>query len=95
MSEPSRKVCYERLFDSFKEAAKQWLEDTPEARGLYLVVDWSVGKNDFPPAHMVCKDQPTGDSVLDSLKQSLKLTELLAALYAQHIENLRRQQTDK
>jgi hypothetical protein len=59
MSEANtRKICYEELFDKFKNAASTWLKDIPEARGLCLVVDWKVGRTEFPPSLLITLDPP-------------------------------------
>ncbi len=86
MTEPTkRKVSYQELFDKFKIQADQWLTDTPEARTMMLVVDWEVGKNDFPAAHVVALNSPTDKSILDSMTQALKLVDYLSSLYKQNI----------
>lgn len=85
MSDTKRKICYEELFDKYKLQAERWIEETPEVRSLFLLVDWSVGKNDFPPVHVVSKDELTEESVLAAMTQTLKLLEMLTKTYYQQI----------
>lgn len=85
MSTPKRKICYENLFEQFKTSAQQWLDETPEARTLFLVVDWAVGKNDFPAIHVVTNEEPTEQAVLDSMGQALKMLNALAEIHSRQV----------
>ncbi len=78
MSQQRTKVCYESLLDKFKEASKTWLEETPEARGLMLVVDWAVGRTDFPPGTLVTKSSPTEIELLAAMDQTVKMLTLFS-----------------
>lgn len=89
MSEANRtKVCYQELFESFKEQAEAWLAKTPEAGTLFLLVDWNVGKNDFPPVHVVSRDNLNEETILSSMTQTLKLLDLLSKSYKQQIAQI-------
>lgn len=79
-------VCYEELFDKFKTAANEWLQATPEARSLLLLVDWKVGKEDFPPCALVGPDL-TEAAVIDTMKQVIKLLENLAGIFRQQLSS--------
>ncbi len=83
----TRKICYEELFDKFKTAATEWLKETPEARSLFLVVDWEVGRTDFPPAHMASAEPPTDSSIVASMSQVLKLLDSLSNLHHRQLNS--------
>lgn len=85
MSETARtKVCYEELFDKFKTAARDWLQHTPEARSLLLLVDWRVGKEDFPPCALL-GPEPTESSTVDMMRQTVKLLDNLSEIFRQQL----------
>ena len=87
MSESKRPLMrHEELFEKFSEAAAAWLKDTPEARGLMLVVDWRIGNNDFPPCITVAEPPVDENRVVSMLKQSLKLHEHLLNLFSQQVD---------
>lgn len=81
------KVCFEDLFDKFKVAAERWLQETPEARSLLLLVDWKVGKDDFPCCAVVGPN-PTELTTVDMMKQSAKLMSKLVTLFYQQVSSL-------
>jgi hypothetical protein len=83
-----RKICYEELFDKFQTAAKDWLKETPEAKGLILVVDWKVGKNDFPASIAVSEPPTTERNTLDMLKQAIRLVDHLSNVFAQQVTSV-------
>jgi hypothetical protein len=86
MSEANtRKICYEELFDKFKNAASTWLKDIPEARGLCLVVDWKVGRTEFPPSLLITLDPPTEQSLIDSMSQTLKTLQMFTEVFNKQI----------
>lgn len=81
----AREICFKELFDAFEVSAKEWLDKIPEARGLTLIVDWGVGKNDFPPAFQINRGAPTEESVLACMQQGIKFIELLSAMHREQV----------
>ena len=81
------KVCHEELFDKFREAAQQWLKETPEAQGLSLVVNWNTGQNDFPPVAMTIREQPTEKDLLATMGQALKYMNMLSDAIREQLLN--------
>ena len=79
-------ICFEELFGKFKTTAIEWLRETPEARSLILLVDWKVGKEDFPPCALVGPDL-TEAAVIDTMKQAVKLLENLAGIFRQQLNS--------
>ena len=82
----------ESIMTEFKQFATAVFEKYGEPRNLCLVVDWEIGKNDFPAGVMVPRNKNVEpDVMLDVHDQLSKFDRRIMAIYGDAARDTHRQ----
>ncbi len=83
------KLAVEQVFDRFKEFAKALFDEVAEPRSVALVVDWQIGRNDFPAGMLISREaQVLPGDMLHMSEQLSKMSVRVLQLYGEALNKL-------
>jgi hypothetical protein len=88
-------TAVEKVQNLFNEFANTLLSEIGEVVSIGLVVDWSIGKSDFPPGILKARENDfTATDLLSMAQQSAKMTQFLHATYLRAMSELAQKTTE-
>lgn len=82
------KTAVEKIHDKFKAFAVDVFAEVGEAAALVLVVDWIIGRTEFPAGFMIPRDRELDPS--DLLSAAEQLGRMSMRLYTLYLEAMTR-----